>query len=72
MPAAVNARSTIFDPAIYRRFELRERPFINTTWRLVLNQRDDVNNQDIDLNGLADVLIYVYYRDFTEPAGCRG
>jgi len=56
---------------VYRRFELRERPFLNTQWRLVLDQRDDRDNQDIDLNQITDIYLYLYYTDFTDPSLCR-
>lgn len=63
-------RTAVFDPAVYRRYELRERPFLNTSWSLVLNQRDNPENQDIDLARLDDVVIYLYYTDFTDPRSC--
>ncbi|UJR82189.1 WAP domain-containing protein [Sandaracinus amylolyticus] len=62
--------NTVFDPVVYRRFELRERPFVNTQWRLVLDQRHDRDNQDIDLRQITDVYLYVYYTDFTDPGAC--
>ncbi|MCK6549425.1 hypothetical protein L6R52_26535, partial [Myxococcota bacterium] len=63
-------RTAVFDPAVYRRFELRERPFLNTSWSLVLDQRDNAENQDIDLGHLDDVVIFLYYTDFTDPRAC--
>lgn len=54
-----------FGPEIYRNDRLRDRPFINSNWELVLNQRDERVNQDIDLNALTDIKLYVYYTDFT-------
>jgi hypothetical protein len=55
----------VFVPEIYRSNRLRDRPFMNTSWELVLNQRDEAANQDIDLNSLTDVRLYIYYTDFT-------
>jgi hypothetical protein len=55
----------VFTPELYQSVRLRERPFANTAWELYINQRDELENQDIDLNSLTDVRIYVYYRDFT-------
>lgn len=52
-------------PEVYRNFKLRDRPFANTSWELVLNQLDEKANQDIDLNSLTDVRLYLYYEDFT-------
>jgi hypothetical protein len=60
-----------FDPAVYRRFELRERPMINTSWKLIFDQHDDPDNQDISVEGLKDIHIYVHYTDFTDPESCR-
>lgn len=54
-----------FGPEVYRSERLRDRPFINTYWELVLNQRDERANQDIDLDSLTDIRLYVYYSDFT-------
>ena len=61
----------IFDPAVYRRYELRDRPFLNTAWSIVLDQRDTLDNQDIDLEKLDDIVLYAYYNDFTDPRSCR-
>jgi hypothetical protein len=60
-----------FDPSIYRRFELRERPMINTSWKLVFDQHDDPDNKDVSIEGLKDIHIYVHYTDFTDPNACR-
>lgn len=54
-----------FTADVYRNDRLRDRPFINSNWEIVLNQRDELVNQDIDLNALTDIKIYVYYTDFT-------
>jgi len=45
---------------------LRDRPFANTLWELVLNQRDEQVNKDINLDSLTDIRLYVYYTDFTQ------
>jgi len=57
--------SRAFDPAVYRNFRLRDRPLLNSTWQLVLNMRDEYENQDIDLQGVDDIWVYLYYTDFT-------
>lgn len=54
-----------FSPEVYRNDRLRDRPFINSYWEFVLNQRDESVNQDVDLQSLTDVRVYVYYTDFT-------
>jgi len=54
-----------FGPEIYSNDRLRDRPLINSRWDLVLNQRDEAVNQDIDLESLTDVRLYLYYTDFT-------
>jgi hypothetical protein len=50
---------------VYRNDRLRDRPFVNSYWDLIVNQRDELVNQDIDLDSLTDVRLYVYYTDFT-------
>lgn len=54
-----------FNPSLYRAWRLRDRPLINTQWQLILNTRDEEVNRDIDLDGLQDIVLYVYYTDFT-------
>lgn len=51
---------------VYRSERMRDRPFINTAWNLVINQRDESVNQDINIQSLTDIRLYVYYTDFTE------
>ncbi len=51
--------------SIYRSYRFRERPFVQTDWSLVIDQRNEEVNRDISLAGLDDVLIYVFYTDFT-------
>ena len=53
------------DPSLYRNTRLQDRPFVNTTWELGLNQRDETVNADINLSGLQDIKVYFYYEDFT-------
>jgi cell division protein FtsL len=54
-----------FDASVYRSYQLRDRPLVNTEWELILNQRDEVVNQDINLGSLTDIRLYLYYTDFT-------
>lgn len=66
--AVVNASllgAKVFDPEIYRNYRFRDRPLVNTLWELVINQRDELVNKDIDLQSLTDIRILVYYSDFT-------
>jgi hypothetical protein len=51
--------------SVYRGYRLRDRPFVNSSWELVLDLHNESVNQDIDLNGLDDIQLYVYYTDFT-------
>ena len=44
---------------------LQRRPLLNTQWELVINQRDELANKDIDLKTLSDIRILIYYSDFT-------
>lgn len=51
--------------SIYRSYRFRERPFVQTDWSLVIDQRNEEVNRDISLAGLDDVLVYIFYTDFT-------
>ncbi len=64
--AIVGEEREFEDEYIYCNERLRDRPMVNSHWELVINQRDEKCNQDIDLQSLDDMLIYVYYTDFTE------
>ena len=57
--------SVDFDTSIYRNERLRDRPFVNTGWDLVFNRVDEEVNSDIELDELKDVVLYIYYTDFT-------
>lgn len=54
-----------YSPEVYRSERLRDRPFANTHWELVVNQKDEQANKDIRLQSLTDIRLYVYYSDFT-------
>lgn len=54
------------DPEIYRNRQLFDRPFVNSRWEFVLNTLDEGVNLDLNLQGLDDIRLYVYYNDFTE------
>ena len=56
----------VLDSIVYRNERLRDRPLINTSWDVVLNRRDEFVNQDVELNSLSDIRLYLYYTDFTE------
>ncbi len=56
----------IYVPEVYRSKRLQSRPFINSRWELVFNQRDETVNEDINLRSITDLRLYVYYSDFTE------
>ena len=43
----------------------RERPLVNTNWQLVFNQRTEMVNEDINLGGLDDIEVHIFYTDFT-------
>ncbi len=57
--------SKVFDPEVYRNYRFRDRPLVNTLWELIVNQRDETANQDIDLQSLTDIRVLIYYSDFT-------
>lgn len=52
--------------SIYRSYRFRERPFVQSSWELVLDQRNESVNQDIKLGGIQDIVFYVFYTDFTQ------
>ena len=54
-----------FDANVYRNGHLRDRPLVNTAWTLYINQRSEAVNQDLNLQALSDIRLYVYYTDFT-------
>ena len=54
------------DPAVYKNDRLRDRPLVNTAWSVVLNQKNESVNQDIQLGSLTDIRLYLYYTDFTQ------
>lgn len=51
--------------SIYSEVRLRDRPFANSNWELVLNLRDEEVNLDMSLSGIQDVVVYFFYEDFT-------
>lgn len=55
-----------FDAEVYANRRLRDRPLLATDWRLVINQRNEAVNRDLDLQSVDDVRLFVYYTDFTE------
>ncbi|MCA9560957.1 MAG: hypothetical protein KC583_20555, partial [Myxococcales bacterium] len=55
----------VFDADVYRNERVRDRPLINTEWRLIINQRDERANQDVNLQSLNDIRLFIYYTDFT-------
>ncbi len=59
-----------FEPAVYRTYTLRERPLVNTSWRLVFDEQNP-QNRDVHFDQLNDIFIYLYYNDFTNPDACR-
>lgn len=64
--ATLNGDRKPFDPAVYRSFRLQDRPLANTQWVLQFNQSTEKSNQDIDLNSISDIVVYIYYTDFTK------
>ncbi|MCK5803909.1 MAG: hypothetical protein KAI66_13810, partial [Lentisphaeria bacterium] len=55
-----------FESLVYKNYRLRDRPFVNSAWEMVFNQKDEYENKDVDLSSIDDVRLYVYYTDFTE------
>ncbi|MEL6179044.1 MAG: hypothetical protein AAFS10_08825, partial [Myxococcota bacterium] len=65
-PFFEGTKPSFIDPAIYSNRRMFDRPFVNSRWELVLNTFDEEVNQDLNLDGLDDVRLYIYYNDFTE------
>ncbi|HVK78400.1 MAG TPA: hypothetical protein VM734_34110 [Kofleriaceae bacterium] len=61
---------TAFEPSVYRNVGMRERPLVNTSWRLVFDELHP-QNRDIRFEDLNDIFLYIYYTDFTNPQACR-
>ena len=59
-----------FDPSVYRNYGMRERPLVNTSWRLVFDELHP-QNADVRFEKVNDVFVYIYYTDFTNPSACR-
>jgi hypothetical protein len=55
----------VFPDDVYRSNRLKDRPYVSTRWEVVLNQRDERVNKDVNLGSLSDIRLYVYYTDFT-------
>lgn len=55
----------VFPSVVYQSRKHKDRPFANGDWQLMINQKDELVNQDINLQSLVDLRIYVYYTDFT-------
>jgi len=58
--------SRVYGPDVYRSYRLRDRPIANSLYELIINQRDETVNADIDLQSLTDIRLLVYYDDFTQ------
>lgn len=55
----------VLSESVYTNSRLRDRPLVNTQWELVLNQKDEQANKDIDLASLSDIRLFMTYTDFT-------
>lgn len=60
------AMSQVFTADIYSNYRLRDRPLGNSKWQLLFNQVTETVNQDINLQLLDDIKLYIYYTDFTD------
>lgn len=56
----------LFDPEVYQENRLNSRPFANTLWELGLNLKDEEVNEDINVNSITDIRLYLFYTDFTQ------
>lgn len=55
-----------FSSEVYQNYRLQDRPLGNTQWELLFNQATEKANQDINLLSISDIILYVYYRDFSK------
>ena len=60
-----NGQRNGLERGLFRSQRMRDRPLVNTGWELVFDQRQEAVNRDIDLGGLKDIVLYLYYTDFT-------
>ena len=52
---------------MYKNSRLKDRPYANSSWELVLNTLDEPDNLDLGLSdGIRDIRLHIYYTDFTE------
>ncbi len=56
-----------FDLSVYQNYRFQDRPLGNTQWQLLFNQASEKANQDIVLHSINDIVLYVYYQDFSKP-----
>ena len=61
-----------FDTRLYESERLRDRPLLNTRWDVVLDQRAEQANFDIELGSLSDVRLFFYYTDLTYRTSAGG
>ncbi|MCA9574858.1 MAG: hypothetical protein R3B40_26725 [Polyangiales bacterium] len=57
--------SRVFAADVYPNYRHRDRPYAHTMWELVINQRDEQVNRDINLRSLSDIQLFIHYTDFT-------
>jgi len=48
-----------------RSFRLRGRPVVNSGWRLVIDAQDDPANAGLSLGAIDDIVLRIFYTDFT-------
>ena len=57
----------VFTELVYKNSRLKDRPYANSSWELVLNTIDEPDNLDLGLfDGIRDIRLHIYYTDFTE------
>jgi len=63
--ASFNGTKYFTSGNIYPNYRLRDRPVANTQYELVINQRNEEVNQDINLRSVTDIKLFFYYSDLT-------
>ena len=60
-----NGEKVIDNSEVYAARKLRDRPLANSEWKLTFDPTGESVNRDIDVASISDIVLYIYYSDFT-------
>ncbi|RJO74062.1 MAG: hypothetical protein C4523_01510 [Myxococcales bacterium] len=60
-----NGEMKIANTEVYAARKLRDRPLANSEWTLLFDPAGEPANRDIEIEGISDIVLHVYYSDFT-------